>query len=118
MFNLLAYQPDGRIRYFEYIKAFVASIGSKYGGTPLFHGQDVVDWSSRVSEVEAQKDQSSTALAGDWVDTALVWYPSIWHFSKMLDDPGYVDVDRRFKQGALKDNPLICCTEVDVHYEG
>lgn len=106
MFNLLAYMPNGgREQYFKYIEAFSASIGIKYGGEPLFLGAEVTDWSSKASEAEKE-----------WVDCALVWYPSLWHFGKMLDDPEYAQVDREFKQGAIRDNPLICCTEVDVGY--
>lgn len=113
MFNLLAYLPGQRARYFEYIAAFTASVGSRYGGEPQFLGTGVMDWSSRVeegSEVASPEKGGSEV----WEDAALVWYPSLWHFGKMLDDPDYADVDRRFKQGALRDNPLIMCTEVEI----
>lgn len=33
-----------------------------------------------------------------------------------MDDPGYMDAVRRFKQGVLKDNPIMCYTEVNVRY--
>ena len=106
MFNLLAYTPNGgREQYFQYVQAFSESTGVKYGGAPLFLGRNVETWSSKG---EKGSDH--------WVDCALVWYPSIWHFGKMLDDPGYADVDRRFKQGAIRDNPLICTTDVDLRY--
>lgn len=113
MFNLLAYHPGQRSRYFQYIAAFTESVGSRYGGQPQFIGFGGVDWSSREAEGAKVADPEAGG-SGVWEDTALVWYPSIWHFGKMLDDPDYAAVDRRFKQGALMDNPLICCTEVDL----
>ena len=107
MFNLLSYLPDGRPRYFEYVAAFTASVGSKYGGDAMFHGLGVSDWSSKADDVRLDPNAF-------WYDTALIHYPSIWHFGKLLDDPDYMDVDRRFKQGVLRDNPIMCCTEIDV----
>lgn len=110
MFNLLSYMPEGgREKYYGYIEAFSASTGIKYGGEPLFLGRDVTEWSSKDADMKKQD-------GAGWVDCALVWYPSLWHFGKMLDDPGYAEADRTFKQGAIRDNPLICCTEVDVGY--
>ena len=110
MLNLLAYVPGGRERYAQYREAFAASVGSKYGGSAMFLGIEVTDWSSKGSNEEAKEENL-------WKDAALVGYPSIWHFAKMLDDPGYADADRKFKQGSLRDNPILCCTEVDVGYE-
>ncbi|OQO08395.1 hypothetical protein B0A48_06265 [Cryoendolithus antarcticus] len=115
MFNLLAYHPGQRPRYFEYIAAFGASIGSRYGGDAQFIGFGGCDWSSRESEGTQVADPKANG-SSVWEDCALVWYPSIWHFGKMLDDPEYAEVDRKFKQGALRDNPLICCTEIQVKY--
>lgn len=113
MFNLLAYTPNGgREKYYGYIAAFSASTGIKYGGEPLFLGRDVTAWSSQKSATE-ERDMGE---GEGWVDCALVWYPSLWHFGKMLDDPGYAAADREFKTGAIRDNPLMCCTEVEVGY--
>ena len=111
MFNLLSYTPSGgKAKYYNYIAAFSASIGVKYGGQPLFLGQEVTGWSSRATEEEGEGGEG-------WDDCALVWYPSLWHFAKMLDDAEYERVDREFKTGSLRDNPLICCTEIEVAYE-
>lgn len=103
MFNLLSYLPSQRPKYFQYVEAFQESVGIKYGGEPVVLGFGVTDWSSRKEDEGGE---------GEWEDTALIWYPSIWHFGKMLDNGEYMDVDRRFKQGVLRDNPLMCCTEV------
>lgn len=113
MFNILAYQPGQRERYFKYIAAFRESIGSRYGGGPQFFGPGVTDWSSREAEGEQVADPKAGGSAV-WEDTALVWYPSIWHFGKMLDDPDYAEVDRKFKIGVIRDNSILCCTEVVV----
>lgn len=108
MFNLLSYMPDGQARYLKYVAAFQESVGIKYGGEPAFIGfGGIGDWSSKAEE--------GYESGVGWVHVALVHYPSIWHFAKMLDDPGYAEVDRKFKQGAIRDNPLICCTEVDIN---
>lgn len=113
MFNILAYQPGQRTRYFSYIAAFRESIGSRYGGDPQFFGNGVVDWSSRETEGNEVADPEVNG-SGVWEDAALVWYPSIWHFGKMLDDPDYAEADRKFKIGVIRDNPILCCTEVVV----
>lgn len=105
MFNLLSYLPSQRPRYMQYVAAFQESVGIKYGGEPIFIGFGVLDWSSRKTEEEAKQE-------GGWEDSALIYYPSLWHFGKMFDDEAYMDVDRKFKQGVLRDNPLIMCTEV------
>lgn len=114
MFNLLAYLPGQRSRYMQYVAAFQSSVGIRYGGQPQFIGFGPgVDWSSR----QAEGTQAADPKAGGsmvWEDTALIWYPSIWHFGKMLDDPEYADVDREFKKGVLRDNAILCCTEVDL----
>ena len=106
MFNLLSYQPDQRENYFKYVAAFNESVGSKYGGEALFLGLGVEDWSCRAEETGEDE--------GNWEDTALIHYPSIWHFAKMLDDDAYIDADRRYKKGVLRDNPILCCTEVKL----
>lgn len=107
MFNLLSYMPEGQPRYFRYVAAFQESVGIKYGGEPAFLGfGGIGNWSSKAQENYKRGE--------DWEHVALIHYPSIWHFAKMLDDPAYAEVDRSFKQGAIRDNPLICCTEVDI----
>lgn len=112
MFNLLAYHPGQRSRYFEYIAAFQRSVGVKYGGEGLL-AAGVTEWSSRQKEGAqvADPDKNGSEV---WEDAALVWYPSLWHFAKMFDDPEYAAVDRAYKQGALRDNPLVVCTEVEL----
>lgn len=107
MLNLLAYTPNGgREQYFKYVQAFSESTGVKYGGAPLFLGRDAEGWTSQQDEGNAKH----------WVDCALVWYPSLWHFGCMLDNEGYAKVDREFKQGAIRDNPLLCCSEIQIGY--
>lgn len=115
MLNLLAYKSGQRQQYFKYIAAFAASVGSRYGGDAMMLGTPVTDWTSRKEE-GAELAKPEAGGSGVWEDVALVYYPSIWHFAKMLDDPEYADADRNFKQGVLEDNPILCCTEVDVGY--
>lgn len=73
----------------------------------------VTDWSSRASEGAKVADPQAGG-SGVWEDVALVWYPSLWHFAKLLDDPDYADADRKFKVGAVRDNPILCCRAVEL----
>jgi len=111
MFNIVACQPGQRMRFFGYIAAFTESIGSRYGGEAQFLGNGVTDWSSRKAEGAEVADPKAGG-SGVWEDVALVWYPSLWHFGKLLDDPDYADADRKYKVGVIHDNPILCCTEV------
>lgn len=106
MFNLLSYLPEGRPIYLGgYIGGFMKEIGPMYGGEALQFASGATAWSSQADE------QSQD---GVWEDAALVWYPSLWHFAKMVDDPVYIDLDRKFKPVSLRDNPLACCTEIEL----
>lgn len=111
MFNIVACNPGQRARFFGYVAAFNESTGSRYGGQAQFLGAGVTDWSSRKAEGAEVADPKAGG-SGVWEDVALVWYPSLWHFGKMLDDPDYADADRKFKVGVIHDNPILCCTEV------
>lgn len=112
MFNIIACNPGERMRFLGYVQAFTASVGSRYGGEAQFLGNGVTDWSSRVAEGVEVADPAAGG-SGVWEDVALIWYPSLWHFGKLLDDPDYAEADRRFKVGALRDNPILCCTAVE-----
>jgi hypothetical protein len=111
MFNLVACIPAQRPRFFGYIAAFAESVGSRYGGEAQLLGAGATDWSSREAEGLEVADPKAGG-SGVWEDVALVWYPSLWHFAKLLDDGDYAAADREFKVGVLKDNPILCCTEV------
>ena len=74
-------------------------------------GASVTNWSSRVAEGAEAADPQANG-SGVWEDAALVMYPSIWHFGKLLDDSDYAEADRKFKVGVVLDNPILCCTEV------
>lgn len=106
MFNILSYLPNKRSVYFDgYIAGFGEKMGPMFGGAPIQVGWGVTEWSSQAEETEED---------GGWEDVAMVWYPSVWHFAKMIDDPVYADLDRRFKPISLRDNPLACCTEIEL----
>lgn len=127
MLNLLSSNPGQRGRTFEYIAHFGTEPAiTQYGGQAQFLGAQVLDWSGRTEEGEmniadAQAKGTYDKAGGDkvgWENVALVWYPSVWHFGKLLDSPAYADADRKYKQGALRDGPILCCTEIEVEYEG
>lgn len=111
MFNIIACHPGKRSSYFDYIAAFRESVGSRYGGGAQVFAPGVTNWSSRVAEGVEAADPNANG-SGVWEDAALVEYPSIWHFGKLLDDPDYAEADRKFKVGVVHDNPILCCTEV------
>ncbi|KAK3111242.1 hypothetical protein LTR53_013697 [Teratosphaeriaceae sp. CCFEE 6253] len=127
MLNLDSCNPGRRPDFYGYIVAFGDVGGKIYGGgaTLFTFGHDVTEWSSREGEGEMTVAQAKEKGEGygtregpvvGWEDVALVSYPSIWHFAKLLDDPRYAEADRKYKIGVLRDGPLVCCTEVDVHY--
>ncbi|CAI6019242.1 unnamed protein product [Clonostachys chloroleuca] len=104
MLNLLSFLDGKRSVYFEgYVGGFAKTLGPLSGGDAIQFGWGVTEWSSQTEE----KDKDSK-----WEDIALVWYPSIWHFAKMIDEPEYIRLDREFKPSSLKDNPLLRCTEI------
>ncbi|KAI8624915.1 hypothetical protein F5Y19DRAFT_490123 [Xylariaceae sp. FL1651] len=105
MFNLLSFLPNQRSVYFEgYGAGFTQILEPLFGGSPIQFGLEVTEWSSRAQEVDQE---------GSWEDFALIWYPSLWHFSKMISSLEYATLDRQFKP-SVRDNPLICCTEIDL----
>lgn len=116
MLNLLAYLFARRAGYFEYIAEFGPSFGATYGPEAMLFGAEATEWSSRTDE---RAEIADPAKGGSevWEDVALVWYPSIWHFAKMLDNPEYARLDRAYKKGVIKDNPILCCTELSWKQE-
>src|SRR3569833_1031042 len=107
MFGLLSYLPGQRERYFQYVDAFSRELAPANGGEPLVVATGATDWSSKA-EVQAGDQE------GEWEDFALIYYPSIWHFGNMLAEPLFAELDRRYKLGAVRNNALMCCTEVPL----
>ena len=123
MLNLLAYNPGKRSQFQQYIAAFAASVGIKHGGEAQLLGSNIHSWSSRHAEHELNVEEAKRSERGydveggsvvGWEDVGLIWYPSIWHFAMLLDDPEYAEADRKFKIGTLRDGPILCCTEVEL----
>ncbi|MET7768863.1 DUF1330 domain-containing protein [Nocardia sp. NPDC005366] len=77
MVNLLRFAPDGEAAYHEYSRR-AATFLRQYGGRVLYAGQ------------------GSTALVAeagqDWDAVLIVWYPSRDAFSRMVADPGYLEI--------------------------
>lgn len=107
MLNFLSYLPNQRQKYHEFMAAFQVTVGPKYTGQPVIVGLGVSDWSSREAE-------QSSGQVGGWEDMALLWYPEVWQFGKMIDDPMYTELDRRHKTGAVRDNTVLCCAELSL----
>lgn len=107
MFNLLSFLPGQITEYFKYVGAFQEVLGPATGGQPLFFGFDLKEWSTKA--------QDEGRGEGVWEGAALIWYPSIWHFGQMLGDEKYAKLDRDFKKDVVRDNPILCCTEVNLN---
>ena len=104
MFNLLSFLPNQLPQYLKYVSGFLSDMSPRYGPDPLVHGMGTVtDWSSQAEE---------TNQKGMWEGVGIIWYPSLLHFAKMLDDDEYAELDRAYKFGVLKDNALMCCTSI------
>lgn len=122
MLNLLSCLPGQRPRIYAYFQAFGESVGKKYDGAAMIPQFGVTDWMTRKEEgeltiAEAKNYGTEEGEKVGWEDAALVWYPSLWHFAKLLDDSAYAEADRKFKQGVLRDNPILMCSEVYIEYE-
>ncbi|KAG8625884.1 hypothetical protein KVT40_006285 [Elsinoe batatas] len=87
IFNPLSYLPGQRDRYMQYVAAFQKSVGTA-----------------------EEKDGQHFG----WEDTALIKYPSIWHFPKMIDSPEYASADGDYKQGVIRDNALLCVVPLSL----
>ena len=104
MLNLLSFLPGQRSAYFEgYAGGFTESLEPLFGGSAIQFGSETSEWSSGAEETDQE---------GGWEDFALVWYPSLWHFSSMINSPEYANLDRQFKP-LVRDNPLLCCTAIN-----
>jgi hypothetical protein len=49
-------------------------------------------------------------------DAGLIWYPTLWHFATLLDDPTYAAADRNLMVDALRDLQTLCCTWLERRY--
>ena len=94
MFNLLAFKD--MVKYKKYQEAFVAGAGTRHGARPLLYGETV------QPSVQSYQDKSP------WEMVAFVHYPSAWHFADMLASPDYKEISRKYREGSLVDNPLLC----------
>lgn len=99
MFNLLAYHDGKREEYFKYVQEFTASVGKAVGAEATVFGQ--------VASCSSTPDGKK-----EWEDTALVHYPSIYHFADLLGNEEYQKLDVKYKVGNVKDNPILCLTEL------
>ncbi|KAI9898890.1 hypothetical protein N3K66_005351 [Trichothecium roseum] len=111
MFNLLAYKPDGGRRTYQegYVGGFIEKLGPAYGGRGIQLGYGIEGSDAAAAAGRQTQNQQGKQ---EWEDAAMVWYPSLWHFAKMIDDEAYVELDRKFKPVSLRDNPLMVTTEV------
>lgn len=97
MFNLLAFKDMAKYR--KYQEAFMAGAGMRHGAKPLLWGE--------VSKSSLQDQEKSP-----WEMVAFVYYPSVLHFADMLSSPDYEEISRKYREGSLIDNPLLCLVNI------
>lgn len=116
MLNLLSFEPGKKDSYLEYGRAFAESVGSRHGGDAKIVG-GVVPQQQHTTD----GDGGSAPREGDgegWDEIALAQYPSILHFAGMLGDPGYQEVNHRYRLPALRDTAILMTSEVACELEG
>lgn len=108
MLNLLAFKEGKKEDYLKYGEEFARGAGRKRGGEAKIVGSVIhgIDGGG-----EGMADGGKDGGPG-WDEVALAHYPSVWHFADMLAGDDYQDVNRRYRQGSLKDTFILCTSEV------
>lgn len=96
MLNLLAFNEGSHDSYVKYGRAFASSAGSRHGGDAKLVGNLI----------------SGQAKDEGWDEMALAHYPSLEHFAAMLGSADYQEVNKKYRQGSLKDTFILCTMEI------
>jgi hypothetical protein len=99
MFNFLSFHSGMFPQYQKYMAAFVEVLGPKYGCLPRLLGPMI--------KVEGEEAGEKWDMIG-WVH-----YPGIANFGRMLEDELYKDLDRKYKRGVVRDNPILVVVELE-----
>ncbi|MCJ1441704.1 MAG: hypothetical protein MMC23_002196 [Stictis urceolatum] len=102
MLNLLAFYPGKQPMYQKYIEGFAAALGPMFGNAPRLIGGIVGH--------EEQEQRAETL----WELLGLIHYPNVASFGRMLENDAYKELDRTYKRGVVKDNPIVCLVEIDM----
>jgi len=83
------------------MEGFQEILGPKYGAQPRLLGPLVKDGSK---EGEDEKP---------WDMVGWIHYPGAASFGRMLEDEAYKKLDRRYKKGVVRDNPILLIVELE-----
>jgi hypothetical protein len=104
MLNLMKYTPGGRNNFLNYVRVFTEErVGTKRGAIPELFGE---------MHMKGETEESKANNA--WEDTALVYYPSIWHFADLVASEEYRECDKKYKIGAVEDTGILAVSEMDL----
>jgi hypothetical protein len=100
MFNLLSFHEGMFPQYQKYMDGFMEVLGPKYGTQPRLLGP-------LVKGTEEEGDEKPWDMVG-WIH-----YPAAASFGRMLEDEAYKGLDRRYKKGVVRDNPILMIVELE-----
>ncbi|KAG4441559.1 hypothetical protein IFR05_002944 [Cadophora sp. M221] len=103
MFNFLKFHEGMFPRYQMYMNAFLEDLGPKYGVAGRFVGSIVKNGDG---EEESEASKAWDMMAG-------VHYPGAANFGRMLEDEAYKRLDRMYKKGVVRDNPILLMVELE-----
>ncbi|KAG4417923.1 hypothetical protein IFR04_008977 [Cadophora malorum] len=106
MFNFLAFEDGMFPQYQKYMNAFIADLGPKYGAAPRFVGEI-------VKTGENGEEGKGSEVEEKWEKMAFVHYDGAANFGRMLEDEMYKGLDRKYKKGVVKDNPVLLVVELE-----
>ncbi|KAH7357046.1 hypothetical protein BKA65DRAFT_496099 [Rhexocercosporidium sp. MPI-PUGE-AT-0058] len=103
MFNFLKCHEGTFPRYQLYMNAFLEDLGPKYGVAGRFVG----------SLMKNEEGEEESEASEKWDMIAGVHYPGAANFGRMLEDEAYKRLDRMYKKGVVKDNPILLMVELE-----
>jgi len=99
MFNLISVHEGMFPSYQRYMDEFREVLGPKYGPQPRLVGPLIRD-----SDAEEEVP---------WEMVGWIWYPGAANFGRMLEDEEYKKLDRMYKKGVVRDNPIVLVVELE-----
>ncbi|PVH83785.1 hypothetical protein DL98DRAFT_512941 [Cadophora sp. DSE1049] len=106
MFNFLSFHDGMFPQYQKYMDAFIKDLGPRYGAAPRLVGEIVKTGGEGG-------DRKGNEVAEKWEKMAFVHYDGAANFGRMLEDELYKGLDRMYKRGVVKDNPILLVVELE-----
>lgn len=98
MFNLLKFHEGMFSQYQKYIDGFVEVLGPKYSAQPRLLGPLL---------------KGGNGVEEKWDMVGWIHYPGAANFGRMLEDEAYKSLDRKYKKGVVRDNPILLMVELE-----